>query len=109
MALVSSLNPHAFSASTEKTGITFKSRPEGKPYTLTCPLNPPERKEMMELIYSLAHGGYTIVFIEHDIDAVLAYAQRVTVMYQGKLIAEGTPAEISNNNLVQEVYLGGGW
>src|SRR5690606_20507520 len=44
MGLVSSLNPHAFSGSTEKTGITRNNRPLGKPYTLICPLNPPEVK-----------------------------------------------------------------
>src|SRR5690606_1154904 len=44
MGLVSSLNPHAFSGSTENTGITRNNRPLGKPYTLICPLNPPEVK-----------------------------------------------------------------
>lgn len=75
----------------------------------TAGLNPSERIEMMQLISRLARGGYTIVFIEHDIDAVLTYAQRISVMHQGRLLAEGTPAEISSNKLVQEVYLGSGW
>src|SRR5690606_25140092 len=44
MGLVSSLNPHAFSGSTEKTGSTRNNRPLGKPYTLICPLKPPEVK-----------------------------------------------------------------
>jgi len=72
-------------------------------------LNPPERVQMMRLISRLARGGYTIVFIEHDIDAVLAYAHRISVMHQGKLLAEGAPAEIARNKVVQEVYLGSGW
>jgi ABC-type branched-subunit amino acid transport system ATPase component len=48
----------------------------------------------------------TIVLIEHDIDAVLALSDRITVLHQGRVIAEGAPAEIQQNAEVQAAYLG---
>jgi len=50
----------------------------------------------------------TVVLIEHDMDVALAAADRVTVMHQGRVIAEGTPAEISADVTVQSIYLGHG-
>ena len=49
----------------------------------------------------------TVILVEHDLDVVFAIAQRVSVLDQGVLIADGTPAEIRANRRVQEVYLGG--
>jgi len=48
----------------------------------------------------------TIVLIEHDIDQVLALSDRITVLHQGRVIAEGAPAEIQQNREVQTAYLG---
>jgi len=48
-----------------------------------------------------------VVLIEHNIDIVLAISDRIAVLYQGLLLAEGTPAEIRANTDVQEAYLGG--
>jgi len=48
-----------------------------------------------------------VVLIEHNIDMVLAVSDRIAVLYQGLLLAEGTPAEIRANTEVQEAYLGG--
>ncbi|MFA6221727.1 MAG: ABC transporter ATP-binding protein [Desulfomonilaceae bacterium] len=48
-----------------------------------------------------------VVLIEHNIDMVLAISDRIAVLYQGLLLAEGTPAEIQANQEVQEAYLGG--
>jgi len=49
---------------------------------------------------------YTIVLIEHDMRVVFHLADRISVLGEGKLLAEGTPKEISENELVQNAYLG---
>ncbi len=50
----------------------------------------------------------TIIFIEHDMDIVFNYADVISVLRDGELIASGTPEEIKENQYVQEAYLGGG-
>ena len=47
-----------------------------------------------------------ILIIEHDMDLVFRFAERITVMVQGEVLCEGTPAEIENDARVREVYLG---
>ena len=47
-----------------------------------------------------------ILIIEHDMDLVFRFARRITVLVQGEVLVEGTPAEISGNRRVHEVYLG---
>jgi branched-chain amino acid transport system ATP-binding protein len=51
---------------------------------------------------------YTIVLIEHDMRVVFNLADRITVLDQGRLLAEGTPGEIAENRAVQAAYLGTG-
>jgi branched-chain amino acid transport system ATP-binding protein len=52
--------------------------------------------------------GLTIVLVEHDMDVVFNLADRITVLHFGRVIAEGTPAEIRANVEVQKAYLGTG-
>ncbi len=64
-----------------------------------------ERVRVADLIRTL-HRSLTIVLIDHDIDQVLALSDRITVLHQGRVIAEGGPAEIQQNADVQTAYLG---
>jgi branched-chain amino acid transport system ATP-binding protein len=64
-----------------------------------------ESAELFKVIAALPRD-VTIVFIEHDMELVFRFAERITVMVGGRLLAEGTPAEIAANAQVREVYLG---
>ena len=65
-----------------------------------------ERVKIGSLIRALA-GDHTVILIDHDIDQILNISDRITVLHQGKVIAEGSPDEIKANPLVQEAYIGG--
>ncbi|MGD0918901.1 MAG: ABC transporter ATP-binding protein [Thermodesulfobacteriota bacterium] len=66
-----------------------------------------EGNDLMRLIKKLAaEQALTIIFIEHDMDMVFNYADKISVMHQGRVIATGIPDEIRNNSLVQNIYLG---
>jgi branched-chain amino acid transport system ATP-binding protein len=65
------------------------------------------RGELMRLTADLAHRErLAVLFTEHDMDVVFGFADRVIVLDRGAIIAEGPPAAIRNNPLVQAVYLG---
>ena len=69
-------------------------------------LSPVERRHLIALLRGLPkHIGYII--IEHDLDVALRVADRVTVMHQGRIFKQGTPAEIESDPEVQAIYLGG--
>jgi branched-chain amino acid transport system ATP-binding protein len=69
-------------------------------------LSPTERRELIEILTSLPqHVGYII--IEHDMDVALRVVTSVTMMHNGRIFKEGTPAEIEADPEVQELYLGG--
>ena len=66
-----------------------------------------ERLSIMELIARLARArGTTVLFTEHDMDSVFGFAERILVMDQGQLIADGSPEDIRFNTHVQQIYLG---
>ena len=68
-----------------------------------------EAYSLMQLIRDLAkERNMTIIFIEHDMDIVFNYADEISVLQEGELIASGTPDEIKQNAFVKEAYLGGG-
>lgn len=73
----------------------------------TAGSNPVETHLIMDLIKDLSKE-LTIIVVEHKMDVVMNLAKRITVMHQGKIIADGTPNEIRNNKLVKNVYLGEG-
>jgi branched-chain amino acid transport system ATP-binding protein len=66
-----------------------------------------ETKGTTELLKRIAASGMTKIIIEHDMDVVFALSDRITVLHQGRVIAEGTPDEIRANAAVEEAYLGG--
>ena len=73
----------------------------------TAGMAPAERRHLMALIRRLAHErNLTVLFTEHDMDAVFSIADRILVMDRGSLIAEGAPAAIRANPQVRAVYLG---
>ncbi len=66
----------------------------------------PERHALVELIAELKAAGMTVMVIEHNVPFVMQVSDRIVVLDFGKKVAEGTPAEIVENTIVQEVYLG---
>lgn len=69
-------------------------------------LNPSEVAENLPLIRQVRDGGVTVLLIEHLMDAMMAVSERVLVMDQGSLIADGTPEEVTNDECVIKAYLG---
>jgi len=70
-------------------------------------MNAEETNHMMELTRKVRESGITIVLVEHDMKAVMGLCNYLTVLNFGKLLAEGTPDEIRNDERVIEAYLGG--
>ncbi|RFB73944.1 MULTISPECIES: ABC transporter ATP-binding protein [unclassified Herbaspirillum] len=69
-------------------------------------MNPAEKTELMAEIINIKQRGFSIFMIEHDMRFVMGLCDRVAVLNFGKIIAEGTPDEIKNNQEVIEAYLG---
>jgi branched-chain amino acid transport system ATP-binding protein len=71
----------------------------------TAGMSPEETDETIVLIRELANGR-TIVLVEHKMKLVMRISDRITVLHQGQVLADGTPEEIRANELVQRTYLG---
>ena len=66
----------------------------------------PERADLMALVKSLAQSGLAVLYTEHNMDAVFGVADRVLVLIDGQLAAQGTPDEVAENTTVRTRYLG---
>ena len=89
-------------------GIALASDPEllllDEP---TAGMSAQETRQTIELIGRITkEKGLTLLFTEHDMEVVFSISQRILVLHQGRLIAEGTPDEVRNNAEVRKVYLG---
>ncbi len=73
----------------------------------TAGLSPAESAAMARLLGRL-DPAITVLIIEHDMDIALELARHVTVLHDGRVIADGTPDEVRANALVREIYLGWG-
>jgi branched-chain amino acid transport system ATP-binding protein len=71
----------------------------------TAGMSPAETERTTKLIRRLA-DEIAVVLVEHDMDVVMSISDRISVMHQGRIIAEGTPEEIRRNEEVREAYLG---
>ena len=73
----------------------------------TAGMSATETRETIRLVERIARErGLTLLFTEHDMEVVFSIAQRITVLHQGRVIAEGTPTEVRADVEVRRVYLG---
>jgi len=69
-------------------------------------VNPKLAGDIFSLITKLSESGITIIMVEHNIEAVMKISERIVVLAEGSLIADGIPNEIRTNSNVIEAYLG---
>ena len=69
-------------------------------------MSPEERVHTIALLKTIRKGR-TVLIVEHDMDAMFELADKITVLYDGNFLAEGTPEEIRASKAVQDAYLGG--
>jgi branched-chain amino acid transport system ATP-binding protein len=70
-------------------------------------VNPTLANRLIEHLESLRNDGYTILLVEHDMEVVMNHCDYVVVLHQGRVLAEGPPESIRDNETVIEAYLGG--
>ncbi|PSP37715.1 ABC transporter ATP-binding protein [Halobacteriales archaeon QH_7_65_31] len=69
-------------------------------------VNPTLEEKLLERIHELREDGYTFLFVEHDMDIIMEHCERIIVMHQGTVLADGTADDIRGNEEVIEAYLG---
>jgi branched-chain amino acid transport system ATP-binding protein len=69
-------------------------------------MNQSETARFVKLVEKISYSGVTILLVEHDMPMVMEVCNRIVVLNYGRIIAEGTPAEIQNNPEVVRAYLG---
>ncbi|TKX58718.1 ABC transporter ATP-binding protein [Halorubrum sp. ASP1] len=69
-------------------------------------VNPTLQEKLLDRVHDLRADGYTFLLVEHDMDVIMNNCERVIVMHQGSVLAEGTGDEIRNDERVIEAYLG---
>lgn len=89
-------------------GIMLASQPEllllDEP---TAGMSSEQVPALLEIIRKIRNmGGKTLILVEHRMDMVMSISDKITVMHLGNVLAEGTPQQISNNQSVQDAYLG---
>lgn len=72
----------------------------------TAGMSPSETERFVGLVRKRLKSKYTIVLVEHDMKVVMGVADRISVLHQGEVIADGLPKEIMENPFVREVYVG---
>jgi len=70
-------------------------------------VNPTLEEKLLDRIHSLRAEGLTFLLVEHDMDLIMNNCEHVIVMHQGRILAEGSPGDIKNNERVIDAYLGG--
>lgn len=70
-------------------------------------VNPTLEERLLEHVHELRDEGYTFLIVEHDMDLIMQNCETVIVMHQGRILTEGTPDEVRNDEDVVEAYLGG--
>ena len=69
-------------------------------------VNPKLAEDILSIIKTLSDNGITIIMVEHNIEAVMKISERIVVLAEGSLIADGSPSEIRSDKNVIEAYLG---
>lgn len=95
--------------SVQTPGASLPAKPSPSLLLLDEPaagLAPTERAELMLLVRSLAADGMAVLYTEHNMDAVFGVANRVLVLMDGVLVAQGSPDDVAAHPLVRRRYLG---
>lgn len=71
-------------------------------------MNPAGIERIIGQVKTLKAGGYSVILVEHRMPLVMSVSDRIVVLDQGQIVAEGTPAEVAANPRVADVYLGQG-
>ena len=70
-------------------------------------VNPSLEEKLLDRIHDLREQGRTFLLVEHDMDVIMEHCEHVIVMHQGKVLAQGPPEAVRDDDRVVEAYLGG--